>query len=66
MFNWLKQDSKETDKKILLEAWKQCVDVQMHFNDMEMRIRSFAVTVMTAVSGAIGYLIKENNTESHL
>lgn len=65
MFNWLKQDSKETDKKILLEAWKQCVDVQMHFNDMEMRIRSFAVTVMTAVSGAIGYLIKENNTESH-
>lgn len=63
MFNWLKQDSKETDKKLLLEAWKECVNVQMHFNDMEMRIRSFAVTVITAISGAIGYLIKENNNE---
>lgn len=60
MFNWLKRDSKETDKKLLLEAWKQCVDVQMHFNDMEMKIRSLAVTVITAISGAIGYLLKEN------
>lgn len=60
MFNWLNKNSKETDKKILLEAWKQCVDVQMHFNDMEMKIRSFAVTVITAISGAIGYLLKEN------
>ncbi len=60
MFNWLNKNSKETDKKLLLEAWKQCVDVQMHFNDMEMKIRSLAVTVITAISGAIGYLLKEN------
>lgn len=60
MFSWLKKDSKETDKKLLLDAWKRCVDVQMHFNDMEMKIRSLAVTVITAISGAIGYLLKEN------
>ena len=60
MFEWLKKDSKETDKKLLLEAWKEVVNVQMHFNDMEMKIRSLAVTVITAISGAIGYLLKEN------
>lgn len=60
MFKWLKKDEKENDKKLLLEVWKQCVDVQMHFNDMEMKIRSLAVTVITAISGAIGYLLKEN------
>ena len=53
MFKWLKKDEKENDKKLLLEVWKQCVDVQMHFNDMEMKIRSLAVTVITAISGAI-------------
>ena len=60
MFKWLKNDKRENDKNLLLEAWKQCVDVQMHFNDMEMKIRSLAVTVITAISGAIGYLLKEN------
>ena len=60
MFKWLKKDEKENDKKLLLEVWEQCVDVQMHFNDMEMKIRSLAVTVITAISGAIGYLLKEN------
>ena len=60
MFKWLKKNEKENDKKLLLAVWKQCVDVQMHFNDMEMKIRSLAVTVITAISGAIGYLLKEN------
>lgn len=60
MFELFKKDSKETDKKLLLEAWKEVVNVQMHFNDMEMKIRSLAVTVITAISGAIGYLLKEN------
>lgn len=60
MFGMVKKDSKETDKKLLLEAWKEVVNVQMHFNDMEMKIRSLAVTVITAISGAIGYLLKEN------
>ena len=60
MLKWLDKNNKENNKKLLLEVWKQCVDVQMHFNDMEMKIRSLAVTVMTAISGAIGYLLKEN------
>lgn len=60
MFSWLKKNSEETNKKLLLDAWKKCVDVQMHFNDMEMKIRTLAVTVITAISGAISYLLKEN------
>ena len=63
MFEWLKKDSKETDKKLLLEAWKEVVNVQMHFNDMEMKIRSLAVTVITAISGAIGYLLKDSSSK---
>jgi len=53
------KDNTGTDKHILLEAWKEVVNVQMHFNDMEMKIRSLAVTVIAAISGAIGYLCKE-------
>ena len=29
-----------------LETWKKTVDVQQHFNDLEMRIRNFAITVV--------------------
>jgi hypothetical protein len=34
--------------ELLLEAWKKTVDVQQHFNDMEMRIRNLALTIMGA------------------
>ncbi len=53
------KDKINNDKQLLLDAWKESVNVQMHFNDMEMKIRTLAVTVVSAISGAIGYLLKE-------
>ena len=38
--------------KIALEAWKTAVDVQQHFNTIEMQIRNIAVTVLTATVAA--------------
>jgi hypothetical protein len=35
--------------KLLLEAWKKTVDVQQHFNDIEMRVRNLALTILGAV-----------------
>jgi hypothetical protein len=36
----------------MLEAWKTSIEVQQHFNTLEMQIRNFAITVLTAVLGA--------------
>jgi hypothetical protein len=43
----------------LLEAWKTTVEVQQHFNDLEMRIRSVAITVLGAFLAAAGFSMKE-------
>ncbi len=43
--------------KYAVEVWKQIVAVQMHFNDIEMRIRNLYVTVLLAVVAAIGWVV---------
>lgn len=43
-----------------IEIWKTIVDVQKHFNELEMRIRNVAVTVLAAFLAAAGYTMKEN------
>ncbi len=42
------------DREAIIEAWKKTVDVQMHFNDLAMRIRSFALTIIAAMLAASG------------
>ena len=42
-----------------IDIWKKVVDVQQHFNDMEMRIRNYAITLLVAVLGAAALGIKE-------
>lgn len=41
--------------QLALETWKKTVDVQQHFNDLEMRIRNFAITVVGALLAAVGF-----------
>ncbi|WP_051124922.1 hypothetical protein [Sphingomonas sp. PAMC 26605] len=50
-----------TDKEIdnNIEVWKTIIGVQQHFNELEMRIRNVAVTVLAAFLGAAGYTLKE-------
>lgn len=43
------------DKAALtLDAWKKAVDVQQHFNDLELRVRNLAMTLLGAAIGALG------------
>lgn len=42
-----------------VEIWKKIVDVQQHFNDLELRIRNFALIVTGAFIGLGGYAIKD-------
>lgn len=46
-------------QKLILEAWKQTVAVQMHFNDLELRIRNYAMTLLLAAGGAASISLKE-------
>jgi FMN phosphatase YigB (HAD superfamily) len=43
-----------------LDTWKKTVDVQQHFNDLELRIRNYAVTLLTALLGVTAFAFKEN------
>jgi len=38
--------------KMAIEVWKTVVEVQQHFNTIEMQIRNIAITVLTATIGA--------------
>jgi hypothetical protein len=43
--------------KLQIETWEKVVDVQMHFNDLCLRIRSFAISILGVLLGssAIAY-----------
>lgn len=43
-----------------VEIWKAALEVQKHFNDLELRIRNFAVTLLVAVLGATAFSLKEH------
>lgn len=43
-----------------LDIWKTAVTVQQHFNDLELRIRNFAVTLLVTVIGAAALALKEH------
>ncbi len=48
----------------LVEAWKMTVQVQQHFNDIELRIRGLAITVLAAVVAAAAVAVE--NGKGHL
>lgn len=45
--------------EISLKAWEKAIEVQQHFNSIELQIRNYALTLFTAVLAGIGYLLKE-------
>lgn len=51
------KDSLE-DTKIILEEWKTVIQTQMHFNDMIMKMRTTAVSIVLAVFGAAAYSLQ--------
>lgn len=60
-------DTGVTDKERLsaaLEIWKKTVEVQQHFNDLSLRIRNFAITVLGGVFGVAGLILKDAPTSN--
>lgn len=54
------RDTAEQEIKNGLEVWKKTVDVQQHFNDLEMRVRNFAITFVAALIAAAGFTYQQN------
>ncbi|HEX8165258.1 MAG TPA: HAD family hydrolase [Beijerinckiaceae bacterium] len=52
--------TQEDEVKNALEIWKKTIDIQQHFNDLEMRIRNFAITVVGALVAAVGFTYQYN------
>ena len=52
------------DEKVILELWKKTIDVQQHFNDLELRIRNFALVVVGSLLALGGYAVREAITLS--
>jgi hypothetical protein len=44
-------------QKNIIEIWKAVVEVQKHFNDIEMRIRAMLVTILSALFASIGFMM---------
>lgn len=53
------KEADKDQKQALIEIWKKTIDVQQHFNDIELRIRNFALTLLVAILGAAGFALKE-------
>lgn len=48
--------------KLYVDVWKQTVEVQKHFNDLEWRIRGLALTAATFALGASALAARERTT----
>lgn len=44
--------------KIKVDVWKQVINTQQHFNDLAMKIRNFAILILSAFIGAIAVSFK--------
>ena len=55
-------DTAESDRATdwaLIELWKKTVDAQQHFNDIELRIRNIAITIIGIVLGIAAVAFRE-------
>lgn len=46
----------------MVNVWGKTIDVQQHFNDLCLRIRNYAITVLTAILGMSALSLKEGYT----
>ena len=49
-----------------VQAWKLAIEVQEHFNTLEMQIRNFAITVLGGVIGAAALVHKDSPLSSKM
>lgn len=53
-------DSNVDSDKQIVDIWKATVEVQKHFNDIELKIRNLAITILGAFLAAIGLAFQQN------
>ncbi|SME94991.1 hypothetical protein [Pseudogulbenkiania subflava] len=51
---------KEANAEQELKIWEKTIEVQMHFNELQMKIRNFSILVVSALVGASGVALKEH------
>ncbi|MDO6775119.1 hypothetical protein Q4591_07110 [Shewanella sp. 3_MG-2023] len=44
--------------KLKVEIWKQVIETQQHFNDLEMKVRNYGILIVSALIGAAGVSLK--------
>lgn len=61
-FYFVSFDKKLDHKNIpyVIDIWEKVVDVQQHFNEIELKIRNLALTLYTFFLGGIGYCAFKN------
>jgi FMN phosphatase YigB (HAD superfamily) len=47
-------------EKLVVQMWSRTIDTQEHFNDLELRIRNYAVTLLVAIVGVSAFAAKED------
>ena len=52
----------EDERDCYIEMWKETIGVQKHFNDIEMKIRGLALTVLTFVLGGASVAVRYGTT----
>lgn len=55
-------ESNDGNSQIPLSIWKTVVEVQQHFNDLCLKIRSLVITAVAAFVAGIGFSVKEGLT----
>jgi FMN phosphatase YigB (HAD superfamily) len=56
------KESKEKQASLTVEIWKKTIEVQQHFNDLELRIRNYAFTILGIIISASAVAYKEYDT----
>jgi len=57
-----------SDRDVLnakIDIWKKIIDVQMHFNELEMKVRNFALLIVSAFIGGVGFSLKDDLRVTH-
>jgi FMN phosphatase YigB (HAD superfamily) len=65
LFNFIpfkNKECKDKEAELTVDIWKKTIDVQQHFNDLELRIRSFAFTILGIIISAAAVAYKEYET----
>lgn len=60
VINKLPKQKTPEEIQMIIDVWKTTVQVQQHFNTIEMQIRNIAITVLTATIGAAVLVFSES------